>query len=590
MSKNLAVKSLDFDQIKSSLKDFLKQQSEFSDYNFEGSGMNVLLDTLSYNTHLIGFYTHMLANESFVNSASLIGSMNSHAKGFNYIPKSMKSSKATVKIQYLGGSVQPQFFHIPRGIELSSNSNSTDTRKFIITDDVYITNQGDLSNPDFTSQEILVSEGVFNSIYYTVDTLQYNQRYIIDDEFIDIDSLKIKIFQNQGDVDFEPWTLASDLMEINKESKVYYLSVNEDNKYEFFFGNDVYGSKPNNNNFVEVSYVSTSGYDGNGATEFSLVLPVNDWSTTIETIIQSEGGLNRESIDELRFNIPYHYRRQNRLVTVDDYKNIILSEYRNVNSINVWGGESHTPVTYGTVFVCIKPKFGQLLSNSGKNLIKTIIKKYNMPTIEIEIIDPDYLYVNLEVETLYNPLNTTLGAGEMQSIVLDSIVEYDSEYLSKFNALYSSANLANHVKSKEDSILSTQTSLKFQRKIKVIENSNNIVPVEFTNEIIKYSIFSNEFKFRGNKSSLYDVDGIINIKYFDVIGNIWKNYDSEEFGFVDYESGKVIISGVEFNGFYGNDTTFNLTATPIDRDFRTITNNIIVIDNINVTIVKDYES
>lgn len=588
-NKNLPVKSLDFDTLKDSLKNFLKSQDEFSDYNFEGSGLTVLLDTLAYNAHITGYYTHMLANESFVNSASQVGSMNSHAKNFNYIPRSKQSSRATVTFQYVGGTAQPSNFYIPRGTEIISNKNNQDNRMFILTDDLYIDNSGDNVTPDYTSPEIEIFEGAYEEVFFTYDALQLDQRFIIDDQTIDINTLELRIYQSQGDTDFQIWNLASDLMEINSTSQVYFISVNEDNKYEVFFGNGVYGITPGNGNFLEMSYVSTSGENGNGADVFELTLPVDDWTVNVNTIKISDGGLERETVEDLRFNIPYHFKRQNRLVVTDDYKNIILSEYRNVNSINVWGGEDNQPVTYGQVFVCIKPKFGEVLSNTGKDLIKNLIRRYNMPTIDMQIVDPDYLYINLEVETIYNPLLTSNNDGEMQTIVNDAIAEYDTDVLTKFNALYSSANLANYISDKDDSILSTQTMPQFERHTKVILDTTNALSINFLNEITTDTVVSNYFLFRLYQSQLYDVNGIMKIRYLDPVTDTWKIYELEDFGSVDYMTGIVEIFGVEFNGFYGNDLDFILYSNPIDRDFRTRLNNIITIDTVNTTIIKDYQ-
>lgn len=589
MSKNLSIKNLDFDTLKDSLKDFLKSQDEFSDYNFEGSGLTVLLDTLAYNAHITGYYTHMLANEAFVNSASQASSMNSHAKGVNYIPQSKQSSRATVTIAYVGGTAQPNNFYIPRGTEILSNKNNQDNRKFILTDDLYIDNAGDNITPNYISPELEIFEGSYSELFYTFDALQLDQRFIINDDTIDIKSLQLRVYENQGDTDFETWNLATDLMEINSTSKVYFISVNEDNLYEVFFGNGVYGIKPSNNNFIEMSYVSTSGEAGNGANIFNLTLPVDDWTTEITTIKDSDGGLERETVEDLRFNIPYHFRRQNRLVTTDDYKNIILTEYRNVNSINVWGGEDNQPVTYGQVFVCIKPKFGTVLSNTGKDLIKSLVRRYNMPTIDIQIIDPEYLYINLQVETIYNPLLTTKVDGEIQTLVNDAIAEYDSDVLTKFNALYSSANLANYISDKDASILSTQTMPQFERHTVIIMNATNALSINFLNEIAVDTVYSNYFTFRLNQSQLYDVNGVLKVRYLDPVTDTWKVYELEDFGTVDYTTGIVEVFGVEFNGFYGDDTDFILYATPVDRDFRTRLNNIIAINKVNTVIIKDYQ-
>ncbi len=597
---NLPVQELDFDTIKANLKEYLRGKPEFTDFDFEGSAMTVLLDTLAYNTHYTGFYSHMLANEAFVDSANQKSSMTSKAKLLNYIPKSKKASEATVSFTVdinSGNEPSDKKIVVSRGSSVLSNNNSADSRTFVVVDDVIIYNSAlNTGEFNYVSDETLIYEGTFEEERFLVNNSLTNQRFIIRNKDIDINTLRVNVYNTRGDTQFTTYKLADDFNNINGDTPVFYLSVNEDDYYEVFFGNGVYGSAVEHANLISCSFVATSGELGNNAKLFSFggdyTYSGNPYTIDITTVSNAEGGLEAESVEDLRFNIPYHYRRQNRAVTIDDYRNILLSEYRNINSINVWGGEDNSPKTYGRVYISIKPLYGEVLSSKAKeNVINNIIKKHNVATVDVEIVDPDYLYVNLDVSIRYNPVQTDVTTGQIVSGVNAAIVDYNTKVLNKFDGFYSDNELNSRMKSTDASILTTYTDIVLEKRFTPALNSLETFYIEFINTIMSSTIKSDEFEFRLKRSYFADDgNGNIVVWWFNELKNAFEQYKDEVFGTVDYTEGTIRLTELIINGLYTNDGVLNVFATPRYPDFFTKRNNIVIIDDYKVNVTMDYEN
>lgn len=596
---NLQVQNLDFDGIKSNLKQYLKSQTTFQDYDFEGSSLSILLDLLAYTTHYSGFHAHMLNNESNIDSANLKASMTSKAKLLNYVPGSKKSAEATVKFKVnvnAGNQPVDRKILIPRGYSIKSNNSSSDSRSFILVDDVHIYDKSVVRGIyQYESDDILVYEGSFESQRFVVDSSLLNQRFIIRDPDIDISTLRVRVFDSEADDNFIPYKLAEDYMTINSDSPVFFLTVNEDDYYEIQFGNGVYGRKVENLNMVECTFVSSSGEQGNNAKSFTFggeyAYEGKNYVIDVTALSPAEGGMDSETVDDLRFNIPYHHRRQNRAVIVDDYKNLLLSEYRNINSVNVWGGEDNVPKEYGKVFICIKPKFGEVLSSKAKeNIINNIIKRHNVTVIEAEIVDPDFLYVNMDVNVQYNPVNTILSPGEIVTACNTAIETYNTDVLNRFGSFYSDVELNTRVRSSDTSILSSFTSLKLEKQFSPTLDIKQTYLIDYANAIAPNSVKSNEFMFRLSRCYFTD-DGNGNIKmyYFNTGKGVYEQYVGETFGEVDYMTGIVRLTDFEVNSVIGSNE-LSVHTTPIDPDFHTKRNNIVVINHFKVNAVEHFEN
>lgn len=599
MATNIPVQDLDFDKIKSNFKGFMQSQSKFQDYDFEGSSMSILMDLMAYTTHYSGFHAHMLNNESNIDSAYLKSSMTSKAKFQNYVPGSKKSAEAVVKFVVdvnAGNEPTDRKIVIPRGETVKANNNTADTRTFVLVDDLYIYNKSLVGGTyDYTSDDTLIYEGSFEKERFLVDTTLLNQRFIIRDPNIDIKSLRVRVFDSELDTNFVTYKLADDYMVIDGKSPVFFVTVNEDDYYEIQFGNGVYGRAAEHGNMVECTFVSTNGEQGNNAKKFTFggdfSYQGTQFTVTIDPVSPAEGGMEAEGVEDLRFNIPYHYRRQNRAVIVDDYKNLLLSEYRNINSINVWGGEDNEPKVYGKVFICIKPKFGEVLSSKAKdNIINRIIKRRNVTVIEAEIVDPDFLYVNLDVQVQYNPLNTEQSAGQIVSGCDTAINTYNTEVLNRFGGYYSDLELNTRVRASNPAILTSYTAIRLEKRFVPSLNTKQTYAVDFVNPLVKGTVKSDEFKFRLNRCYFEeDAGGVIRIWHYNEDKKEFQVYPGESFGVVEHETGIVRLIDFEVNGLYTG-TKLAVHAQPVRPDYFTKRNNIVVIEEAKVTATENFEN
>lgn len=600
MATNIPVQDLDFDKIKANLKEYLKGQSKFQDFDFEGSSMSILMDLLSYVTHYGGFYAHMLNNESNIDSAYLKSSMVSKAKFQNYIPGSKKSAQSIVKFIFdVDATNEPndRKIVVPRGQTIKSNNNNSDNRTFVLVDDLYIYNNAMMNGVyDYSSDDTTIFEGTFEETSFKVDSTLVNQRFIIRDPNIDISSLRVRVYDSESTSSFVTYKLADDYMTIDSDAPVFFLAMNEEDYYEIQFGNGVYGRKVEHGNLVECTYVATSGVEGNNAKRFTMEGPFSYggelYDVVITPLTPAEGGLDSETVDDLRFNVPYHYRRQNRAVIVDDYKNLLLSEYRNINSINVWGGEDNEPKVYGKVFICIKPKYGEVLSGKVKDsIIEKIIKRRNVTVIEAEIVDPDYIYVNLDVKVQYNPMNTTSTPGEVVTSANNAIDEYNEVVLNRFGGYYSDLELNTRVRASNPAILTSYSYITLEKRFEPSINTKQTYYVDFTNAIIPGTIKSDEFTFRLSRCYFSDDSkGNINIWFYDETNKEYRKYPAEVFGQVDYSKGIIRLNEFELNGLYGSETKLSVYAKPVEPDFFTKRNKIVVINEVNLTAKENFEN
>lgn len=575
MANNLITQDLDFETIKQNLINFLKTQNEFKDYEYTGAGLNILLDTLAYNTHYMGYYAHMLANESMIESIVRKENMNSKAKFFNYLPKSKKSSKCTVTITAPDPTPDNRV-KIDRGTSYQAKhpvAGSTDPRYFILIDDLYIYYNDETG--DYTSEEIQIYEGEYKTTAFVSGS---EQRYIIRDSDIDTDTIKVIVKENKDATSGVTYSKAEDFTEINGDSTVYFITLNENDYYEIVFGNDVYGKSVTDGYYIEVTFVSCNGKLGNTVSQFV--------DSSITVIEESTDGVDAETLEDMRHNIPYHYRRQNRLVTVDDFKNIILSEYKNVSSVNVWGGEDNIPKSYGKVYICIKPLYGEELSNQSNINLLAMLKKYTMATIEPVIVQPEYTYINLTVNIKNNTLLTNKRHGELRDLVLSEIEDYNTEQLNKFDSYYSDVKLNTRIMSQSSSFITTYNRIILEKRFVPTLLANQTYFTYFKNEIYANSLTSNNFYFRNKKCTIKD-DGVGNIVvyYYDDNKKSWIKFAGETFGEIDYIEGSVKLSDIIFANLIEDD--IKLFVNPVYPLFFAKLNDILIIDDIVVNI-DDY--
>lgn len=440
MADRLIVSDLDFDLIKENLKAFLKQKPEFTDYDFEGSGLNVLIDALAYNTHYQAYYLNMIANESFLDTAQLRDSVVSHAKAIGYTPFSKKAPMATINFTVKSSSNTYGKLTIPRGYSFLSNQIDGKAYKFIVMDDTSVTK----SNTIYYFENLNIYEGQLINYSYIQDNLSNpKQIFNIPDSSVDISTLRVSVSPSVGNTYITAHSLVDDITDVTSDSTVYFLQEERNGKYQIYFGNGVIGRKVPDGGVVRLSYLVTNGSAANKANNFigtNALVDITSESIsnfTVNPVFEASGGSDRESVDSIKFSAPLSYASQNRLVTYRDYEVYIKRQYHNIDSISVWGGESETPPVYGKVFISIKPKAGFYLSQTEKDkILETVIRPKSMVTIRPEIINPNYLYLTITTNVKYDPTKTTLTSEQLKSQIRSAISLYNMTYLNKFDSRF----------------------------------------------------------------------------------------------------------------------------------------------------------
>jgi hypothetical protein len=469
MADRLNVTELDFDSIKQNLKNFLRQQSEFTDYDFDGAGLSVLLDILAYNTHYQAYYLNMIANEAFLDTALLRDSVVSHAKTLGYTPFSKKSPVATINFTVESGSENSGMLTIPRGYRFLSNQIDGRVYNFIVINDTTVTKSG----TRYIFENLNINEGQLTS-YRFVQENQTNQKQIftLPDENIDTQTIRVTVSPSLSNTDIEVYELAKDVTETTGESKVYFLQESRTGKFEIYFGNDVIGKSIPDGGVVTVNYLVTNGVDANKAGSFvagQSLIDTNQQSLTnfiVETVESANGGSDRESIDKIKYGAPLQFASQNRLITYMDYEVFIRNAYPNLDSVSVWGGEDEVPPIFGKVFVSLKPKNDFFISESEKDrILKSIIEPKSIVTIATEFRDPEFLFINSTSNVQYDPRKTTLTADAMKNSIRNSILGYKNQYLDVFNSRFAISKLQESIDSVDtNSIVGSDTTIRVQKR------------------------------------------------------------------------------------------------------------------------------
>jgi hypothetical protein len=462
-NSGLQITNLDFTSIKSSLKTFLSQQDTLKDYNFEGSALSVLVDLLAYNTQYNAYYLNMVANEMFLDSSVLRGSVVSHAKMLNYIPKSAVAPKAVVKLTVNG--VTTSTLALPKFTEFISEPIDGVNYVFVTTDSDTV--NVNANTAVFNNLEI--SQGIPSSYNYLVDnTTNPKQIFEILDTNIDTATMVVSVQESSSNLSSENYIQATDYINLTPTSKVYFLQEGMNGNYEIYFGDGLLGKSLINGNIVNLSYITTSGTLGFGANSFTITAPVSGFSNTItESVSSAFGGADRETIDSIKFTAPKAYAAQGRAVTKEDYIYLIQNNSTNlpIDSVSVWGGEENDPPVYGQLFCAVKPAGGFTLTPAQKErLITEVINPISVLTVTPTIVDPDYTYVKVNTTVLFDPRKTTLSAGQVKQSVINSINTFSQQTLNTFNSTFKTPVLITTVQNADPSIITNETNIRLQKK------------------------------------------------------------------------------------------------------------------------------
>jgi hypothetical protein len=510
MTERLRVTELDFDTIKQNLKTYLKAQSEFTDYDFEGSGLNVLLDILAYNTHYNAYYMNMVANEAFMDTALLRDSVISHAKVLGYIPYSRKTPRATLNFTVATTSNTPATLTVPKGFTFLSNEIDGISYNFVTLSETIVTK----SNTNFTLLDLPIYEGQLVTYNYTYDQ-QTNPKQIfaVPDSDVDISTISLTVQSSSSNTAIETFALASDSGNVTTTAPVFYLQEDRGEKYSIYFGNNVIGKAITNGNIVSLSYLITNGTAANKANNFVATGTLADslgnsqTNFTIDPVGEAAGGAERESVDEIKFAAPLQFTTQNRLITFNDYASYIKKNYPAVDSVSVWGGEDESPPVFGRVFVSLKPKQNYYLSDTEKQrIIDEIITPKAVVAVQTIIRDPEFLYLLVSSDVSYNPKKTILSADQLRTAIRNSILNYKTQNLDKFDSKFILSRLQDAIDNTDpNSIIGSQTVIKLQKRFRPSLNTNQSYNILFGAPLHRGTITN---KMTSTQFKVYDSTGV----------------------------------------------------------------------------------
>jgi hypothetical protein len=551
--------NLDFDQIKTSIKDYLRANSNFTDYDFEGKNFSVLIDTLAYNTYITAFNSNMAVNESFLDSATVRENVVSLARNVGYVPRSRTTAKATISFSIETSSTEAQLI-LKAGLVCVGNVDNS-SYVFSVPEDI----TAPIINGIATFSNIEVHQGVYLTKQFTIDN-SINQRFVLDNSNIDTNTLVVKVGTRE-------YRKIDNILNLDGDSEIYLIQEITDEKYELLFGDGILGKKLTSGETIRVSYITTDGREGNGPSLFSysgttvdsldrVVYPTN--TVSITTNIRANGGGDIEPIESIKYFAPRVYSSQYRAVTSIDYEAIIQKIYPDTESVSVVGGEELDPPQYGNVLISIKPKNGTTLSDFTKTRILTDLKKYSVSGINQQLIDLKLLYVEIESYVYYNS-SLASNANDVKTKILSTLSKYAKSIdLNKFGGRFKYSKTLQIIDNVDSSITSNITRVKMRRNMNCVLNTFAQYEICFGNKFHKniggYTIKSTGFKILGDQDTVYFVDVPIENSNVGTLSIVKPNEDftnyqivKKSIGTVDYVKGEIIVN------------TINVVSTELDN-------------------------
>ena len=599
MATKLEISELDFDGIKDNLKTFLSQQDEFRDYDFEGSGMSVLLDVLAYNTHYLGFNANMLANEMFLDSADLRASVVSLAKTVGYTPKSAVTPLANINVVVNGATASS--LTMVRGTKFTSTVNGT-SYSFVNNADISIIPADGV----YTFSRLDIYEGTYLNYKYTASTADIDQRYIIPNDDVDTSTLTVKVQNSSSDSITNTYQLVDGITALDSTSKVYFLQEVENGRYEVYFGDGVLGKAIADGNIIILDYIVTNRSEANGASTFTLNGTIQGLSdVTITTNDNASNGSAAESISSIKYNAPRDYTAQDRAVTAEDYKVIVKGLYANAQAVQVYGGEDADPVAFGKVYISIKAKSGSNLTTATKTSLVQSLKSYAVASVTPVIIDPETTFLTLTTKFKYNSNLTTKAKSTLETNVLNTITSYNNDTLENFTGMFRHSVLIGLIDATDTAILSNVTIVKLYKFITPTLNEGLKYTLNFNNAFYNPHsghnasaggiISSTGFKINDDLSlneHFLDDDGAGNLRVYYLNGTV-RVYTSSSYGTVDYTTGKVVLTSAHITSISNVDgaasTRVRIFTLPNSNDIVPVRNQVLEIDVSNSSISADID-
>jgi hypothetical protein len=572
MTQQLNTSELDFNKIKDNLKDFMRSQSDLNDYDFEGSNLSILLDAMAYITHYQGVYVNAAVNESFLDTAIRRNSIISHAKSIGYTPNSTKAAQATINLKFNEAENDANNIigvTIAKGAKFIGSYQGSIYN--FVTFDTYST-----SYP--YSIDIPIKQGSYHTKTFTwLDGTVQN--FILNESDIDRDSISLK-------VNGVFWTYSNgDLTNVDASSQVFYIQENYDNKTELYFGPDsgLFGLRPNNGDTLEVEYIRSDGAAANGVDVFSIPGLVGGYDAqgiSISLVDVASLGMDPEDIEDVRFRAPKNYERQDRAVSADDFKAILLDEFGDIDAINVWGGETNDPPQYGKVMISIKPNTGERLSPMTKtDIINRILKPYNIVAITPVIVDPEYVYITINSKVTYYRNKTQKSQGEMIELISDIIKTKYEDSLRDFGSTLRYSSVVTAIDNADVAINSNITDIQMARRFNPDSNNvSGLYDLYYHNPIKPGTIISSSIiKTGGDTYALMD-DGLGVMTLYNITQEA---FTSINIGTIDYTKGIIYLRN--FNIDIDTTQMISIYAVPSNTDVKSSQNVLILFDVANIT-------
>ena len=575
--------NLDFDQIKTSIKDYLRANSDFSDFDFEGSNFSVILNALAYNTYINAFNANMVVNESFLDSAVLRENVVSLARSIGYVPRSRTCARAEINLSVSVTTSSPTITLEARGpvcVGLTNNSSFI----FSVPEGITATVENGVATFGTAEEPISVYQGTLLKKTFTVDG-SLDQKFVLDNSFIDTQTIVVKVAGASETGEGREYRLVDNILSIDATSEIYLIQEVQDEKYELLFGDGVFGKKLENGAKITVTYIVTDGADGNGAANFafagtfvdSLNNPVTVNSVTLTTINKSANGTEIEPIESVKYFAPRLYSAQYRAVTARDYEAIIHQVYPNTESVSVVGGEELDPPKFGTVQISIKPKNGDFISDFDKQLILSRLKNYSLTGINQSIIDIKVLYVEVDSSVYYNT-SLTANVNELKTNVTNSLQAYsDSVELNKFGGRFKYSKVLNVIDSVDRAITSNITKVKIRRNLRALVGQAAQYELCFGNAFHVdpkgFNIKSTGFKITGETDTVYLTDipnadrktGVISIVK-PILETGENRVVIKSAGTIDYVKGEIILTTVFITSTENTNEVIEIQAFPESND------------------------
>lgn len=569
MSSSISLTSLDFDTNKNSLKDFLKAQDEFKDYDFEGSNLTALLNILSYNTYLNAFYLNQLGGESFLDSAQIRDSVVSHAKELNYLPRSFSSAIAKINLVIKSTDPLKKSIVIPKGTSFLSRVGQ-DSFTFSVPDNIVSTS----STSTFVIENLTIYEGTYLSDTYAVnydDPLIYK----INNKTVDLSSLSVTVIEDNGSIQTK-YTRANSLLGLNQDSTVFFLQASRGDTYEVIFGDGIISKKPKNNSIVLIEYRICSGELPNGASKFISTGRIDDETDiTISTVLPAAFGSVSETLSSIKFNAPRAFTTQERAITSEDYENLLRINFPEISAVSAFGGEDASPPQYGKIFISVDLRDIDTLPNIKKEQYTRFLRSRSSVSMEPVFISPEYTYLRVKSKVRYDINKTILNPDDIRTLAISSIIEYSNDNLNNFNKTLRYSKLVKSIDDSDSSVISNDTDLQLIKYISPDTNKPVTINLDFKAKLDKslpvldehndtdiHTISSTTFTYGNQSGCLIEDDGNGVLRVIAPIGN--KHKTLLNIGNVDYDTGKLTIANINISKYTGSEIKIYAKASSKD--------------------------